>query len=79
VRFEQKQPGSYVLTYEVSGRPGTVSYTIAPAVLSASNSVHPTGTPQKKNISLAVAVAGRPEVVADSDHREGGPRKSTAR
>ncbi|MFM7168541.1 MAG: YHYH protein, partial [Planctomycetaceae bacterium] len=29
VRFEQKQPGSYVLTYEVSGRPGTVSYTIA--------------------------------------------------
>jgi phosphatidylethanolamine-binding protein (PEBP) family uncharacterized protein len=29
VRFEQKQTGSYVLTYDINGRPGTVSYTIA--------------------------------------------------
>ena len=28
-RFTQTQPGSYVLTYEINGRPGTVSYTIA--------------------------------------------------
>ncbi|MFN5435419.1 MAG: YHYH protein, partial [Planctomyces sp.] len=29
VRFEQKQPGSYVLTYDMNGRSGTVGYTIA--------------------------------------------------
>jgi Raf kinase inhibitor-like YbhB/YbcL family protein len=29
VRFEQKQPGSYVLTYDINGRSGTVGYTIA--------------------------------------------------
>jgi len=29
VRFEQKQPGSYLLTYDINGRSGTVGYTIA--------------------------------------------------
>jgi len=29
VRFEQKQPGSYLLTYDINGRTGTVGYTIA--------------------------------------------------
>jgi len=76
VRFEQTQPGSYVLTYEVSAVAPPQSATPSPpAELSASNSVHPTGTPQKKNISLAAAVAGRPEVAADSDHREAGPQE----